>query len=320
MGRFVRKALEIFSQSSATYRNAAAINGVGRAAAGLVVEPKMHTASTSLGLRLLRTTIKLWLFAVALIVPLGLIYAVDQHYLKDKFIFTEINIDSEYDHRGTEIIQQAILSELDGNYFTANLQRLAHKVSEFSWIGSVSVYRQWPNTLVVSLKPVNPVVRWNDRQWIGYAKEVLDIPPFLEVHEIDHLPILTGGQGDAVELFEAYLDWSEKFAAWGLTLDALKTDEEKIWRLELSLGALSKNKSLSAHAMHNRQSATSPVRMVVNEENAMVRIPRFVASLDLKLIDQFEQIESIDLRYTNGFAIRWKQEQTQKALAMNNPE
>ncbi len=259
-----------------------------------------------------RPWVRLVLFLASMIVPLGLIYAVDQRLIQDRFMFTQITIKDGFESRGAETIREVALSELDGNFFSANLGKLKDQVTQIPWISSVSVHRQWPSTLVIVVSPINPVVRWNDRKWINYTGEVLDIPPFVEAHEIARLPALSGAPGEEQKLFESYLDWSERFAVWGLNLISLTADDVHVWHLELSPSVLSRARTEAGSAS---KPSRPPPRMVVNQQNAVERISRFVASLDRGLIDQFEQIESIDLRYTNGFAIRWKGEEGE-TLAM----
>ncbi len=263
----------------------------------------------------IRLWVKMILFVTAMIVPLGLIYAVDQRFIQDKFLFTQITVQSEFGSRGADEIRQVALSELDGNFFSANLRKLEDRIAEIPWISTVSLHRQWPSTLVISVAPINPVARWNEEKWINYKGDILDIPPFIETHEIAHFPLLIGSPGEELELFESYRDWAEKFAAWGLTLVSLTADDVYVWHLELSPGALSKTRAKDLEQPESSAWIKRPTRMVVNQRNAKERILRFVASLDRNLIDRFGEIASIDLRYTNGFAIRWKDEE-EEALAM----
>lgn len=268
--------------------------------------------------KLLRARMNWMLSMIALVMPLGLIYAVDQHYIQDRLLFTEITVEGAYDQRGARLIREHALSELDGNYLSINLQRLAGKISQSSWIPAVSAHRKWPSTLAISVTPIDPIVRWNDKQWFINTGQLLDLPPFVEVQEISDMPVLSGAQGDEYELFGAYLDYSEKFAAKGLTLNALRAGQEEVWHLELSPSALSKSRDWSADAGQSPKWVDARVQIVVNQHNAMQRISRFLATLDRTLIDQFAQIESIDLRYPNGFAVLWKQDRGHSALAMNH--
>ena len=49
------------------------------------------------------------------------------------------------------------------------------------------------------------------------------------------------------------------------------------------------------------------VNMIVELENSEPRIERFINALDQQLIIQFPQMQTIDLRYPNGFAISWRE-------------
>ena len=254
------------------------------------------------------------LFLGALVVPLGMIHTVDELYMPDNHLFTEVRVNDQYGNRSQDLVREAVLSGLDGNFFSADLERLEEIVSDIPWVSSLSIRRQWPSTLIVEIAEINPVVRWHDNEWITYSEEVLDIPPFLEPDEYARLPMLSGPEGDEAKLLDAFFNWSDRFGAWGLALDSFRVDEGRVWHLELSLGALSKSRFLSASEGEALVAAQATVKMEVDEENAEDRIPRFVASLDRYLIDRFEEIRSIDLRYTNGFAIRWRNEQPSLAL------
>ena len=81
-----------------------------------------------------------------------------------------------------------------------------------------------------------------------------------------------------------YSDLNRQLAAAGLIIESLKQSSRGAWqlvcrnRLKLNLG-----------------------RDRVNE-----KISKFVTVFKLSLHKQVEQIEQVDLRYTNGLAVAWK--------------
>jgi cell division protein FtsQ len=74
------------------------------------------------------------------------------------------------------------------------------------------------------------------------------------------------------------------FAASGLRLSGLTLEPRGAWTIELSNG----------------------VRVVAGREQLIPRLRRFLTIYQLELAERAEQIEQIDIRYTNGVAVRWR--------------
>jgi cell division protein FtsQ len=93
--------------------------------------------------------------------------------------------------------------------------------------------------------------------------------------------------GHELELMATYRDLSRLLAPVGMSIESLTRSSRGAWqlvcrnKLELNLG-----------------------RDQINQ-----KISKFVSVYKLALKEKIEQIERVDLRYTNGLAVAWKAQQ-----------
>jgi hypothetical protein len=107
-------------------------------------------------------------------------------------------------------------------------------------------------------------------------------------------------------VWRSFRSWSGRFASSGLALNGLKLEGSGLWFLDLSLGALVLSQDGSSSAKNDR---TGGITMIVEGERSTPDIQRFIRTLNQHLIAKFPDMMSVDLRYPNGFAIRWKDDQ-----------
>jgi cell division protein FtsQ len=72
---------------------------------------------------------------------------------------------------------------------------------------------------------------------------------------------------------------------YGLSIVSLRLNERRAWQFELDNG----------------------LSVVLGRKDFENRIDRFVYMVINNLGEKLSQAEEIDMRYTNGFAVRWKQ-------------
>ena len=80
--------------------------------------------------------------------------------------------------------------------------------------------------------------------------------------------------------------------------------DEQGKRRRVSLGALVLSQGSSILSADSGSSGN--ITMIVEGEQSTPSIQRFIRTLNQHLIAQFPDMQSVDLRYPNGFAIHWK--------------
>ncbi len=177
--------------------------------------------------------------------------------------------------RATELIG----NEIDGDFLQLNLMRLKDALLIDPWVENVTLNRRWPDTLVVKITEQKPIARWGD----GFLNQRGEIVSVDDATKLSGLPWLQGSEADAIEILQQYQDLSQILRSRGLEVLALKCDNKKSWRLTIK----------------------NHVEIVLGRDQVMEKIRRFVTVYDTKLNSVWDDVKAIDLRYSNGVAVRW---------------
>lgn len=176
-------------------------------------------------------------------------------------------------------------------FMTVDIAAIRAALREIPWIASASVARSWPDQLVISVTEQDPIARWGDVGLLSRSGEVFRPQPLGEVGE---LPALFGPDALAKEVVSHYAGLSELLGSQGLKLASLGTDERGSWRAELQGG----------------------VSLRLGSGDLLKKTRRFLRIYRDDLAPQFDRVHYVDLRYSNGLAVGWKQE-SQKTLSSN---
>lgn len=177
--------------------------------------------------------------------------------------------------RATELIG----NEIDGDFLQLDLMQLKNALLGDPWVEKVTLNRRWPDTLVVKISEQKPIARWGD----GFLNQRGEIVLVDEASKLSGLPWLQGSETDAPEILQQYQDLSQLLRSRGLEVIALKCDNKKSWRLTIK----------------------NHVEIALGRDQVMEKMRRFVTVYDTHLSNVWLDVKAIDLRYTNGVAVRW---------------
>ena len=177
--------------------------------------------------------------------------------------------------RATELIG----NEIDDDFLQLDLMRIKNALLSDPWVESVTLNRRWPDTLVVKVSEQKPIARWGD----GFLNQRGEIVLIDDASQLSGLPWLQGSEADAPEILQQYQDLSQLLRSRGLEVIALKCDNKKSWRLTIK----------------------NHVEIALGRDQVMEKMRRFVTVYDTHLGKVWQDVKAIDLRYTNGVAVRW---------------
>ena len=154
------------------------------------------------------------------------------------------------------------------------------------WVRRAVVQREFPNRLKVVLQEHNAVAYW------GPEEDVRLVNDFGEVFEVNQgdaqaegLPLLGGPQGQALLVLQTYQALLPMFKEMGAVLEQLQLTGQGNWHAQLDSGA-------TIELGHG------------STQDITARTRRFIATLK-QVSARFERnLESADLRYGNGYAIK----------------
>lgn len=174
-----------------------------------------------------------------------------------------------------EQVQQVVRSEVSGNIFTVDIERLRQSLEKLPWVRSVKIAREFPHQLAVQLEEHHALARWNNAALVNQQGEV-----FVAKTE-QQLPDFIGQDGSSMEVAHYYNDFSQQLAALNLQATQVTLSARHAWQLQLSNGMV----------------------LELGRDDMQQRLARFVAAYPDNLATMQGGMTHVDLRYRNGFAV-----------------
>ena len=215
-------------------------------------------------------------------------------YLPTTLPFKKIQVFGTLQWVDKEELNKLVLQDIDGGFFSLDVKGLKQNIEQLAWINSVSIRRVWPDVLQVMITEQQPVAMWNNESIINRNGELF--MPALDQFPEEMVQI-TGPAGMYETLVEHYKALSVMTADLGLRITNNNVNDRRAMKLTLSNG-------VQLFMGRVRDTSESGTEMM-----------RFVRAYKATLAPQIDRVQFVDLRYTNGVAVRWKQ---QLGLQSNN--
>jgi len=227
----------------------------------------------------------LGLCALALLAS-GLWWLAQRPMFTLKVIRVESATDTPLRHINSSTIRSTALPRIKGNFFTADLDSVRLAFEAVPWVRKASVRREWPNKLIVALEEHVPLGTWgDDGRLLSTGGEVF-VANMGEAEEDGELADFSGPEGSAKDVMARFNELRDWFAPANLKPMSLRLSSRYAWSVTLSNGMEVK--------LGREESRT----MLRERVNRLVGIyPQLVARLQ-------DRIESVDMRYPNGLALK----------------
>lgn len=222
-----------------------------------------------------------WTFSSVLIFA-GMLWSAGHHLWQwlDRRVESVIVMGAAQ-HLDRKLLAQHIAAELDDDLLSVDINTIKNLVSEHPWVRVSSIKRDWPGTLLVSIEEEVPVARWGERGLLNHQGDIF-WPELKE--EYRTLPRLSGPAPDTERVMSQFHDLNQMLRAVGLNVVSLNLEARGAWTLVLD----------------------NQIKVIVGREEVNARLGRFLDLYRLRLSEQAEEIEEIDIRYTHGVAVKWR--------------
>jgi cell division protein FtsQ len=169
---------------------------------------------------------------------------------------------------------------------SVDLDTVRYGIEQIPWVDSVTVQRAWPHGLSVVVTEQVAAARWRQSGLINTRGELF-------VADSRHVPLelaqLSGPDGTETEVAHRYLASQGRVAEVGMRITAMRLDPRGAWEFDLSNGVTVR---LGRARASSRQ---------IDE-----RFERFMSTAVKVVSQRATDIQYVDMRYTNGFAIGWR--------------
>ncbi|VCU69544.1 Cell division protein FtsQ [Pigmentiphaga humi] len=231
----------------------------------------------------------LYLAAAAVLAASALLWLAHRPVFALQAIWIEAE-DGRLEHVTPASVHTAIAGRLMGNFFTADLEQVRQVFETVPWVRQVSVRRQWPNALVVTMQEHQALGLWNESRLLNTYGESFTANLGEAEDDRQQLPIFGGPDGSEKLVAQRYAELLRWFAP--LKLDPLRVvlSPRYAWQVQLSNGAV---------IDLGREPTTAPGSDTASLES---RVQRFVQAIPV-IEGRIGKLEHADLRYPNGFAV-----------------
>jgi cell division protein FtsQ len=216
----------------------------------------------------------------ALVTCALLLAAYSVHWMLDphNMPIRSVRVDGEFRHLSADRLHRVVAAEATGGFFNVNVQDIRAAVMADPWVRDVAVRRIWPHQLHVTVIEQRAIAYWRDDSLLNDRGQAFHAPAGTFPHGLVQL---IGPSGTERVVLNRYRELANWFRPLGLRVGRVELTDRRAWSFSIEGG----------------------FHVVVGRSDFEGRVKRLLVTLP-RVADRLQQIEVIDLRYTNGFAIR----------------
>lgn len=220
-----------------------------------------------------------WGIALTLL-ALPVVGLLNGWFARERWPVRELSVQAPFDHVSAEQVRAAVQPLLEQGFFALPLQDVRDALAALPWVERVEARKRWPDVLELVVHEQQPYARWGEDRLVNRSGRLFSVTGS---GAPGGLPRLSGPDERLGEVLAFHLQVLEALAGSGLDLEGLALSSRGGWTLQLAGGA----------------------RVRVGREQPLARLHRFVDVWPRLAAASEVPLASADLRYENGFALRW---------------
>jgi len=195
-------------------------------------------------------------------------------------------IDKQAEGATEEALYLLVFETLQKKFWDIDLNVLQRQFESHDWVRKANLRRSWPDKLIVGIDQHVPVARWNHNQLLSVSGKLFEVD---DIRVFGHLPHFSAPDQYSAEpsqirsMVLRYNELQKIFTAQRQTILAMQLHPGGRISLELS-------------------SATT---IELGADYQQRDLQRLLKLVERGWLRSWSDIETADLRYANGLAIRW---------------
>lgn len=196
-----------------------------------------------------------------------------------------IQLMGDFKHLDRRELEGDLQMYIGQGFFSLDIHRLRQSLREKSWSESVSVRRIWPDRIRVEIHEKKPVARWDENHLLSDSARIY----LADSGAFAHLPLVHADNHQPAWVLDQFHRLQARFEAVDERLVSLRVDSRGAFEVELING----------------------LQIKFGRDDIDRKIDRLANIYLQQILPRREQIDRLDLRYSNGFAVAWKKETLQ---------
>lgn len=172
-------------------------------------------------------------------------------------------------------LNQVIKRTVGGSFFTVDIEQTRRSFEQLPWVRKVNIRRHFPWGLEVTLEEHVAMARWNNVALVNTYGEVF------AGQSANSLPDFNGEPDTSVQVAALYTSFNQQLGLVQRGIAQINLSPRYSWQLKLDNGVI----------------------LELGREQMQQRLERFVTVYPYSLAMMAGNINYVDLRYRNGFAV-----------------
>ena len=194
---------------------------------------------------------------------------------------TAINIEGDLKRVSKKGVETVVSDMKNQGFLTVNQSKYKDKLEAMDWIKSVKINKKWPNNINIVVVEDDVIGLWNKRLLLNSSGELYALDQRVVP---DELIQFFGPEDRENEVYTRYKLYNDELATRGILIEEIQLGLRGSWVITVR----------------------PSIKIKLGEENTEERFERFLTVWDQSLLENFELISYIDLRYSEGFVIKRK--------------
>lgn len=195
-----------------------------------------------------------------------------------------VAIEGDFIQVGQEQLAALLNPLIVDGFLQLPLMDVKETLEQHPWIAEVNISRRWPDTLIVTVKEQQAIARWSDQGFLNQYGEVIEV---IHSDYLESLPLLSGQNDQANVLMQRYQQFSQLLQPFGLNIKAFQADASRDMSVQLDNG----------------------MEIMLGQDQVIEQLQRFMLVLERSLKHRLDEINVVDLRYNNGLAVGWRNQE-----------
>lgn len=213
---------------------------------------------------------------------IGALLAVQKIFQPTTLPIQTVQVRGHYPHVSQEQLKAVLLPLVQSGFFGISVTTIQQHLLSLPWIAAVSVRKRWPGIITVTLWEHQPLATWGAHHLV--AQNGVLFAPQSGVTDFAYLPHLSGPLGRFQDVLTMYQQQAELARSQQLTIAQLDLSETGVWQSCFRNG----------------------ICLTLGSDHVRERLQRFLSVYPQLFKARAADIGYIDMRYANGFAVKWK--------------
>lgn len=223
-----------------------------------------------------------WAVMLCCVVALLIIKPTLQNMLAEAVPIRHIQVEGAFQYIDKEDIKKIINPLVQRGYFAVDLQAVQLSVMGLPWAEKVKVQRIWPDRLKLRIYEQKPVVRWQADSLLNVKGDIFTPK---NIDRFQTLPVLYAPEEQRQQMLQVMSGLTLSLMDQGLQLTEFRVSDRQSWLLAMENG----------------------LTIQLGRFQPLQKFTQLMQALIITGSELVEKIAYIDMRYPNGYAVSWRE-------------